>query len=106
MMPGDIVGLLGSVITFCGGALLSIDSVLVARHLRTQKGGEALLRGLERHGVRGILVDDKGSPLVTPTQLQLWLLRGPQNRAIFGFLLVTSGFLLEIMSRIALLGSH
>jgi hypothetical protein len=94
-MNATYVDVLASLLSFVGGALLSVDSVIAARRVRTGAGAAAFHENQRTVGFRGIFTDKDGKPLGTPEEINLWLVRGSQNRAIGGFALMTVGFLLD-----------
>jgi hypothetical protein len=88
--------LFGAILSFLGGAFLSIDALRARRRIRVESGAKAFMKILDAHDKKDLLTDDDGKPLSSETALQLWLARQSTRWAWVGFLLMTAGFVLQI----------
>lgn len=91
-MP-EILELGGKVLSFAGGALLTFDMLRVRQGIEAESGGKALLKA----GAGKALRARDGTAVQNEAALRLLLSRSSTTRAWIGFLLMTCGFLLEII---------
>lgn len=96
-IPLDLVG---SILSFAGGVVLTVDAFLVRYNIRVEEGALEILEGLEEKQASRVLTDEKGVPLNSEARLRLWLSRASLRRAQVGFVLMTAGFLLDLFSRL------
>jgi len=89
--------LYSAVLSFLGGALLSFDALRARRRIRAESGAKALLKILKAHNADSVLTDNAGRALNSETELQLWLAAHSTKWAWLGFLLMTAGFVLQIV---------
>ena len=88
--------LCGAILSFLGGAFLSIDALRTRRRIRVESGAKAFMKILEAHDNKDLLTDEYGKQLSSETLVQLWLARQSTRWAWVGFLLMTAGFVLQI----------
>jgi hypothetical protein len=92
----SILELLSAVLSFAGGALLSIDALRLKRRIRAESGAQDFLNALRTVGAADALKDEQGRALNTVTALQLWFANRSLKWTWLGFLLMTAGFLLQV----------
>jgi len=95
MIPLDLVG---SVLNFAGGAVLTLDALRVRARIRAEDGAQQLQELLEKSGAGQLLTDKAGRPLNSPARLKLWLSASSLRWAWLGFALMTLGFLAEFLA--------
>jgi hypothetical protein len=94
-----------SLLTFAGGTLLTLDALLIGRRIRTERGARRLQRALEKRKKSApeyrsfTLKDENGKPLKTETELSLWLAKTTLHWAWRGYLLMTAGFVLDLIAK-------
>ena len=87
--------LLGSVLNFAGGVVLTWDAFLKRHDVLVEEGAEALFKLLRGDETGPLLTDKDGIPL-DDLRVKLRLARRSQQMAWIGFTLVTAGFLAEM----------
>jgi len=87
----------GAVLNFLGGAILSWD-ILTTKRIKTRIGAQHLQKIFQQVGLGDKLTDDEGKPLTDEDQLLLWHASRSLGWARAGFIMMTLGFLLEILS--------
>jgi hypothetical protein len=87
----------GTVLSFVGGAVLSWD-VLTVKKVKTGIGARHLQKIFQEIELGDQLTDDKGQPLRDEESLELWHAKRSLTWMRAGFLLMTLGFLLQILS--------
>ena len=90
----------GSIISFAGAGWLSIDSLRLRQHIRTEAGAMKLLPRLKRAGMEKILTDAEGKPLNSEEALRLWFAASTVTWNWAGFVLITVGFGLDLAGRL------
>jgi hypothetical protein len=97
-----VMEVLGSVANFAGGIVLLVDALRSRKVVRVKKAGADFLEELRHAGVKelDLPVDEKGNPLHTPEDLELWLAEGTFKRSWGGFLLLLIGFGFELLSHV------
>jgi hypothetical protein len=91
--------LYSAVLSFLGGGLLSIDALRARQRIRAESGAKTFLKIMEAHDAKTQIKDDEtGAQLDSETALQLWLARQSTRWAWLGFVLMTAGFVLQIMA--------
>jgi hypothetical protein len=93
------LGLLGSILTFSGGGILSLDALRAPRRIREMSGANQFLRILKAFGRGQSLNDKEGNTLDSSDALALWFAARSRWWARAGFLLMTAGFLCDILER-------
>jgi hypothetical protein len=93
-IPLDV---LGSILNFVGGVILIWDALSV-RKVLAEAGARQLQEGLEKVGL-GDLLTFKGQPLSDATTFQLWSSKRSRHWAWIGLLVMTGGFLLDILAK-------
>ncbi len=88
-----------SLLTFAGGVFLTVDGLVAASKIHAESGGERFLAAVLRRKIQ--VVGDDGQPLTNPTDLRAWLARKVQRRSWLGFALITLGFLIDLVSKVA-----
>jgi hypothetical protein len=95
-----------SLLTFAGGTLLTLDALLVGRRIRTERGAQRLQTALKKRKAEKTttnpsftLRDENGNPLKTETEVSLWLAKTTLHWAWQGYLLITTGFVLDFISK-------
>jgi hypothetical protein len=89
----------GSIISFAGAGWLSIDSLRVRQHVRSEAGAMKLLTRLKRAGMEKLLTDAEGKPLNSEQALRLWFAAGTLAWNWIGLVLITAGFGLELVGK-------
>jgi hypothetical protein len=92
--------LLGSLLTFAGGAILTWDALMVRRRILSERGIQDIQDRLEKAGAGDILTY-KGRPLSEQINLQLLLAEKTLIRTRVGLGLVTAGFLFDFLGKLA-----
>lgn len=87
----------GAVLSFAGGAALSWEALTVKK-VKAGIGARHLQRIFQEIGLQDQLTDDKGKPLGGEEELQLWHTRRSLGWTRAGFILMTLGFLLQVLS--------
>jgi hypothetical protein len=88
---------LGGVLMFVGGLVLTVDALTVRRRARRDRGATILNEILQGDNP---VKDLEGRSLQDRTNLELWLSRAPLRRTWIGFLLTTLGFLLDLAGKL------
>ncbi|OFV95242.1 MAG: hypothetical protein A3H28_07135 [Acidobacteria bacterium RIFCSPLOWO2_02_FULL_61_28] len=91
--------LFSSILSFLGGAILSIDALRVKRSIGEESSAKHFLEILEKIPGSVGLRDKHGKSLNTERALQLWLSERSFQWAWLGFVLMTAGFFLEILTK-------
>ena len=94
-IPLDI---LGSVLNFVGGVILTWDALSV-RKVLAEAGARQIQEGLQKAGL-GELLTFKGQPLSDATTFQLWSSRRSRLWARVGLVVMTIGFLVDILVKV------
>lgn len=96
----DKLGMFASLLTLLGGLALSVEALLVRRKIQTEAGAQRLFQIMEAHKAGEALVDPKGGkPLNTEKALRLWFAEHSLRWSWLGFVLLTSGFLLDLIAK-------
>jgi len=96
-MPPDLA-LYGKIASFAGGLMLSWDALTVQRRIKIEAGAHKLQDILNNAGLGDQLKDRRGQSLKSEERLQLWLARRSLPWTQLGFILMTLGFLLDLVS--------
>ena len=91
--------LTSSILTFIGGAILSIDSLLVRKRIRTRAGADVVRLLAGKQGLE--LRSADGKELKTQTDWDLWLAETGSRYAWIGFGLMFVGFAFDLVSKLA-----
>jgi hypothetical protein len=94
-IPLDLVG---SILNFIGGAFLTWDALTVRKKIKGESGIRDLQEALEKKGAGDLLTHD-GHPLGNEQTFQVWLSLPSLVRTKIGFLLITVGFLLDLITK-------
>ncbi|HYU31940.1 MAG TPA: hypothetical protein VEW48_07240 [Thermoanaerobaculia bacterium] len=97
-IPLDLVG---SLLSFAGGVVLTVDAFLVRYNIRVEQGALQLREALERRQAGDVITSEAGDPLGSEKRLRLWLALRSLRRTQAGFALMTAGFLLDLFVRLA-----
>jgi hypothetical protein len=89
--------LYSAVLSFLGGGLLSFDALRARQRIRTESGAKTFLNILKALNENNLITDDSGKQLSSETALELWLARQSTKWAWLGFVLMTAGFVLQIL---------
>jgi len=95
MTPSIILGFLGDALTFGGGILLSLDALKRGREFKTTKGLQKAVANLH-----GIELTSGGVRIFDDDSTELLFIRKSVRRAKWGTVIITSGFLCLLASRI------
>jgi len=90
----------GSCVTFAGAAWLSIDALLIRRHIRVEAGANEFFEILNKAGARGLVKDKSGKPLDSREDLTLWLAGRTVGWTWVGFGLMAFGFVLDLIGKL------
>lgn len=90
--------LASAVLSFLGGGLLSVDALRARQRIRAENGAKAFLKIMNAHSAGDLITDERGGQLSSESALQLWLSRQSTKWAWFGFVLMTFGFVLQILA--------
>ena len=93
-IPLDV---LSSILNFAGGVILTWDALSV-RKIQVEAGSRHLQEGLAEAGL-GDLLTFKGRSVRDETTFQLWASRRSRLWALIGLLVMTAGFLLDILAK-------
>jgi hypothetical protein len=93
------IELLGSMLTFAGGFVLTLDALMVRRRILSESGIQDLLNRWEQAGEANTFTY-KGRPLNEQINLQLFLAEKTLIRSRVGLGLVTAGFLLDLVGKL------
>lgn len=96
----EMLEIAGSVANFAGGLVLLIDAFRVRKVIRVKKAGQDFQEQLRKAGVKELdmPVDERGNPLGSPEDLEMWLAEGTFRRSWWGFALLVLGFACELLS--------
>ena len=87
-----------SILGFAGAALLSVDAIYGSRRVLQEEGKNAAREGAEKH--KGTLVDPhKSQPVQGESGVKIWFAKRSQKWNRLGFLLMTAGFLVDLMGK-------
>lgn len=99
-MAISYLGICGAALNFAGGAFLVYEALRLPRKTLVAYGARVTAEEeARRTGQPPRYVDDEGKPLGTVVDWERWLARKVQQRNWIGFLLITVGFLLDLLSR-------
>ena len=89
----------GSVFNLAGGIALLIDALRVRKVIRLKKASEDFLAELRAANVKelDLPVDERGHPLRSAEDVELWLTEGALRRSWLGFALLLLGFSCEAL---------
>src|SRR5688500_976728 len=87
----------GAALSFAGGVVLTWETLSVKNRTKEESGARRLLEVLARIGAPDTLRDAKGNSLSDERALQLWFAERTFRWGWAGFLLMASGFLLEMI---------
>ena len=90
----------GSVTTFIGAAWLLIDALRIRGHIRSESGASELLRILNKAGASNAITDEKGNPLNSDKDLQLWFAARTITWNWIALGLMAGGFLLDFIGKL------
>jgi len=102
-MPISYLGLSGAMLNFAGGVFLIYDSLRSRRKNLAAFGAQAFARDQqtsERERKKPLYETPDGKPLANELQWTLWLGDRSRQWTWVGFLLISAGFALAILSRI------
>ena len=87
-----------SVLGFAGGALLSFDAIYGRQRLLQEEGKNAAREGAEEH--RATFVDPhRSKPIAGESGVRIWFAERSQRWNRMGFLLLTAGFLIDLIGK-------
>jgi len=89
--------LFSAILSFLGGAFLSIDALRSRERIRAESGASKFLEVLKKETATD-LRDEHGAPLKSEAALRLWLTNQSTRWAWLGFALMTVGFVLQILA--------
>ena len=87
----------GSALSFAGGVVLTWETLSVKRQIKEESGARQLLEALAKIGAPDALKDANGRPISQERALQLWFAQRSLRWGWVGFVLMTVGFLLEMI---------
>lgn len=96
----DWLEIWGSILSFLGGAILSIDALFAVGRVYEETGHEAIQEAVRE--VNGQYVDKNGNPASTALRAKIWFASQSANLAKLGFSVMTLGFLLDMLSKFGL----
>ena len=88
--------LASAILSFLGGAMLSIDALRARHRARAESGAKKFLEIMRAHGTGTTLKDEQGRDLDSEAALALWRARQSTRWTWIGFLLMTAGFVVQI----------
>lgn len=88
--------LCSAILSFLGGAFLSIDALRARGRIRVESGAKKFMEILDAHDKKELLTEKDGMKIDSETALRLWLAKQSTRWAWVGFLLMTAGFVLQI----------
>jgi hypothetical protein len=95
------LGISGTLLNFAGGVFLVYDALRLPRKTLVAYGARsAAEEDARRTSKPPRYIDDKGQPLETLLDWELWLARQTQKWTWVGFVLIAAGFFLDLLSRI------
>jgi len=87
-----------AVLGFAGAALLSVDAIYGAQRVLQEEGKNAAREGAEEH--EATFVDHHGGqPIQGETGVRVWFAERSQRWNRIGFLLMTAGFLCDLVGK-------
>lgn len=88
----------GSILNFAGGALLSYDPLYAKRRVFAESGARLFLRAARKLKVKNLKTAD-GLPVDSEENLQIAAAERSETLARYGFLVMTLGFLLDLLGK-------
>jgi hypothetical protein len=92
------LALCGKIVSFLGGATLSLDALTVRRRIKIEAGAQQLQAIFAKVGLENQLKDGRGRALNDNEVLQLWLAKRSLPWTQVGFILMTLGFLVDLFN--------
>jgi len=89
-----------SLVAFAGAAFLTYESLVVRRRIRAQSGLERLRDILNKEGAGKVLTGKHGESLDSTEALQLWFAERTVRYSWVGFILVSLGFVLDLVAKL------
>ena len=99
-MVHEPLGILGSTLSFAGGAVLTLDALTIRKRIRAASGTAKLQQVLAKMGRPDVLKDPLGKPLDSKVSIDLWLAARSLEWTRAGLAMMTLGFLLDLASRL------
>ncbi len=94
------VGVIGSCLSFAGGAILSWDALTVVRGTKTSRGAEQFFQLKEQMGVRVTVCGKDGAAYESATDVQLGVAQRKFQLTLAGFVLMALGFLVDLLVKL------
>jgi|HubBroStandDraft_6_1064221.scaffolds.fasta_scaffold214318_2 hypothetical protein len=99
-MPKMTLELIAACFTFAGSLVLCLDALRVRRTLKQRRGAETLVEVIKKLGQEGLLQDSGGRVLDSPKTIEDWFAARSFRMAWVGFMLLSSGFALDLYSKL------
>jgi hypothetical protein len=96
----DWYEILGSILSFVGGGILSLDALCAVGRVYQETGHEAVQDAVRE--ANGQYVDKDGKPAWSRLRARLWFAQNSAALAKLGFSVMTFGFLLDMLSKFGL----
>lgn len=94
------IEIFSSALAFAGGVFLTIESLCVRSRIRAQSGLDRLRDILDKTNAGKVLTDKHGKSLDSKGALQLWFAERTVRYSWVGFILVTLGFVLDLIAKL------
>lgn len=88
----------GSILNFAGGALLSYDPLYAKRRVFAESGAKFFLQVARRLKLKNLKTAG-GQPVDSEENLQIAAAERSETLARYGFLIMTIGFLLDLLAK-------
>ena len=100
-MPKPLIEIIVPILNFSGAAILAIDALRVQRNIKEKAGAEKLVQYLRSVGESKLVTDERGKPLDSQRSIDEWLAGRTLRFGWLGFVLISLGFLVELITKLA-----